>query len=272
MQTILFCASLKFFENRFKRDYIQIIRYLIPLLLRFTYSNKNNLLDKLYFNENHNLSYNKLVKSVNTEIIIYLFDFLNCYKLRKINYERLVHHMITLLLLFVNKFNCKPSILSDFIGGFHSINILNIHSTSDIIIRLSKILSQKSENRILSILLGTTGILAWISIRQIIFFKYIIKCKNIAKSISSSDKTWKSKINIPATIILLKGLYLLNLFYTIQICKFFSKALQPDFFIKKDNTDEIEQSREQIGNSIMKTVNIMKITVKDFRKLIKTKD
>ena len=131
---------------------------------------------------------------------------------------------------------------------------MNIHSTSDITIRLAKNLINKNNNRNFGIFAGSIGIIGWIYIRQFILYKYLIMLKKmklelqhkvfVAPKSTQKKQKLKKVMYLPGILNynLVKALFILNLFYTIQICKFFSNALHPDFF-KKDFKDCIGESR-----------------------------
>ena len=137
------------------------------------------------------------------------------------------------------------------IGGFHAVNVLNIHSLSDIILRINKRIIDTSKNIYICNIAGGTALLSWIYLRHIVYFRYIGKVKNKVKNLSKlrKDNYPHGAGAVPhaafarIAIYILQVLFVLNIFYTIQIAKFLSRSLNPSFLENK-NVQAICDSRD----------------------------
>ena len=186
-----------------------IIRFLVPWLRRLNITKKN-------FNNEYE-DVNEYQQILLPELYLFIYDFIDRYREKNITYDVCIHHTVTILLIVMNMIlsSNKDEKIKKILGLHQGVNLLNIHNSGDIFIRLPKILF--NYDKYIGIVSGIFGLIYWVYTRNYIQYKKLIKhienCNNI------------NETKIILTTKTLIFMYVIGIFYTCKVIYYFKKII-----------------------------------------------
>ena len=209
-ETSIFILFLNYYKNKNNNiDIYYVLRFLVPWLIRLNITHKN------FDNKYEDVKEHKQI--LLPELYLFMYDFIDKYKENQLSIDIFIHHTLTIYLIIMNMVfsNSKNEDIKKILGLYQGVNILNIHNSGDIFIRLPKAIIKY--DKLIGKVSGIFGIIYWIYTRNYIQYKNLIQFQRDSKDIN------KKIINTVEKKMIF--LYIIGIFYTLKVLYYFRKIV-----------------------------------------------